>query len=73
MKNYITNLIENQVYAFYAYDAKPTDTYLDDFKIFEDNTTTGSEVYIGYDKTKKQIVISYRGSDNWRNWVEDFK
>lgn len=33
---------------------------------------TNASGYIGYEKAKNMIIASFRGSDNFRNWIEDF-
>lgn len=36
-----------------------------------ENSLIKAAGYIGYDPSTESIVISWRGSDNVRNWIED--
>mgnify|MGYP000232887710 CR=1 FL=1 len=36
------------------------------------NAITLASAYIGYEKKKNLIIVSYRGSANAQNWIEDF-
>lgn len=31
------------------------------------------QLLVGYEPTRRQVVVAYRGSSNTKNWVEDFK
>lgn len=39
---------------------------------FINSLVTNASCYIGYEKKKNMIIASFRGSDNFRNWIEDF-
>lgn len=36
------------------------------------STLTKAVVYVGYDPENRQIITSWRGSSNTRNWIEDY-
>jgi hypothetical protein len=36
------------------------------------NNTLETRMVMGYDLESNSIIISYRGSSNLRNWIEDF-
>jgi predicted lipase len=59
-----------QKWAFYPYDAQPSDTQLKNMKIFEDSKTKAQAV-VGYDSASNSIITSFRGSDNIMNWIEN--
>jgi len=65
-------LIINQRWAFYAYNATPTDTNLTDMQIFNNNDYDTSNL-IGYDPTSKNLIVSYRGTvvTDFANWEEN--
>jgi hypothetical protein len=65
-----SDLRYNIKWAYYAYEAKPTDTLLEDMKIV-DNAKLNTRVVMGYDADRNFIVTSFRGSNNTMNWVSD--
>ena len=57
-------------WSYYAYDAIPgDDTYLEDMSVIEEDD---NRVVSGYDKLADAIVVTFRGSSNLQNWLDDF-
>jgi hypothetical protein len=69
-KNQITNLRHNVKWAFYPYYANPTDSLLSDMVII-DSLRSSNRAVVGYEKTHKYIIISFRGSSNIINFLDD--
>lgn len=59
---------DNTFWSFYPYDVQSSDTYLQDMSIFEDSSNLA---VTGYDKTTNQVVLTFRGSSNIENWIEN--
>ena len=39
--------------------------------LYIDNTATKVHGFVGYREETNEIVVSFRGTNNWQNWIED--
>jgi hypothetical protein len=70
-KAQISNLRYNVKWAYYPYYVTPTDTLLSDMAIIDSSLGTNRAV-VGYERTNSYIIISFRGTSNIMNFIDDF-